>query len=410
MIPADVASSLRMLLPDQQALTGGTPQTQPVAPPQRITDALSNFVPGQRLMAEIQSMLPNGTYRAIVGQREITLALPFSAKAGDSLELEVKETDGKLTLAFLANRSADAVGKGSVATSLSQTGKLIGDLLGGIDNEGRRAPPAPLNGNQALVQNMPKTGAELAPMLKQALTQSGVFYEAHQARWVTGQLTTEALRLEPQGRLPANLPPSPPQQAPQPASLSPLQPPPTRQATDNAGDYGPATQMEAATVNPKNIPNQEATALLSPRSEAGNTTTQPGIAPHQPAGIPRELAPIVQQQLDGLATQHFVWQGQPWPGQAMHWEIAPDPEGERSGTGESSVQWQTRLKLALPMLGGIDAAIRLQPGGELGISLKADSAAGEARLREAGELLSRQLEAAGLKLRQLLIAHEQAGQ
>lgn len=32
MIPADVASSLRMLLPDQQALTSSTPQTQPVAP------------------------------------------------------------------------------------------------------------------------------------------------------------------------------------------------------------------------------------------------------------------------------------------------------------------------------------------------------------------------------------------
>ena len=70
MIPADVASSLRMLLPDQQALTSSTPQTQPVAPPQRIADALSNFVPGQRLMAEIQSMLPNGTYRAVVGQRD----------------------------------------------------------------------------------------------------------------------------------------------------------------------------------------------------------------------------------------------------------------------------------------------------------------------------------------------------
>ena len=43
--------------------------------------------------------------------------------------------------------------------------------------------------------------ADLAPVLKQALTQSGVFYEAHQARWVAGQLPTEALRQEPQGRM-----------------------------------------------------------------------------------------------------------------------------------------------------------------------------------------------------------------
>lgn len=436
MIPADVASSLRMLLPDQQALTSSTPQTQPVAPPQRIADALSNFVPGQRLMAEIQSMLPNGTYRAVVGQREITLALPFSAKAGDSLELEVKETDGKLTLAFLANRSAEAGNKGSVATSISQTGKLIGDLLGGIDNEGRRAPAAPLNANQPLVQSMPKTGADLAPVLKQALTQSGVFYEAHQARWVAGQLPTDALRQEPQGRLPANLPPlpsaMPTQSVTTPPGLATLLPPDLPQTAPAPAAAGAATapgdtstyarpnatantaneaELAAPAVNLKNSPKTEAGTAPPPRADVGNTAPAPTPAAPQPSiGIPRELTPIVQQQLDGLATQNFVWQGQAWPGQAMHWEIGPDPNGEHRNAGEEGVQWQTRLKLALPMLGGIDAVIRLQPGGELGVSLKTDSATSEARLREAGEALVKQLEAAGLTLKQLLVAHEQAGE
>jgi hypothetical protein len=49
---------------------------------------------------------------------------------------------------------------------------------------------------------MPKTAADLAPVLKQAVTQSGLFYEAHQARWVAGDLPTEALRQEPQGKYP----------------------------------------------------------------------------------------------------------------------------------------------------------------------------------------------------------------
>ena len=57
----------------------------PVAAAQKIADVLSNLVPGQRVLAEIQALLPNGNYRAIVAQREITLALPFSAKAGDTL-------------------------------------------------------------------------------------------------------------------------------------------------------------------------------------------------------------------------------------------------------------------------------------------------------------------------------------
>jgi len=93
MIPPDVASSLRQILPDRES--AGNTQTQPVPAAQRIADALSNFVPGERILAEIQALMPNGAYRAIVAQREVTLALPFSAKAGDTLELEVAESDGK---------------------------------------------------------------------------------------------------------------------------------------------------------------------------------------------------------------------------------------------------------------------------------------------------------------------------
>ena len=203
MIPPDVASSLRLVQPDQRALP--EQQNQPVAPAQRIADVLSNAAPGQRIMAEIQAMLPNGTYRALVAQRDVTLALPFSAKPGDTLELEVTESDGKLTLAFVANRSDAAAGKAaadSASTSLSPAGKLIGNLMAGIEADGKRAPAAPLNGSAPLVEAMPKTAADLAPVLKQAVTQSGLFYEAHQARWVAGDLPTEALRQEPQGKYP----------------------------------------------------------------------------------------------------------------------------------------------------------------------------------------------------------------
>src|SRR5574343_431770 len=98
MIPADVANSLKQPLLGQQLATDAP--TRPVLPTQQIADVLSDLVPGQRILAEIQSLLPNGSYRAVVAQRDITLALPFSAKPGDTLELEVAESDGKLTLAF----------------------------------------------------------------------------------------------------------------------------------------------------------------------------------------------------------------------------------------------------------------------------------------------------------------------
>lgn len=355
MIPPDVASALRTTLADSSSAQQSQ-QTQPVSPTQRIADVLSNLVPGQRIFAEIQALLPNGSYRALVAQRDVTLALPFAAKPGDSLELEVAESDGKLTLAFVANRS-DAQAKTadpSVATYLSRAGKLIGDLMQGIDGEGKRAPAAPLNGNQALVSTMPKDGATLAPLLKQALSQSGVFYEAHQARWISGKLPAEQLQMEPQGKLsPANT-----------------------LATPN----NPATT---------NNPRAESTAVQ---------TTLPG-------GVPREIAPIVQQQLDGLANQSFAWQGQVWPGQKMWWEIGENPEDRQMTGEEASARWHTRLKLQLPLLGDIDARLHLQAGGELGIRILSTSSDGESRLRDSLPALQKQLEAAGLTVRQLLVDH-----
>lgn len=371
MLPPDVASSLRLVLPDQQAATNA--QTQPVASGQKIADVLSNLVPGQRILAEIQALLPNGSYRAVVAQRDVTLALPFSAKAGDTLELEVTESDGKLALAFVANRSDGAAAKPaqeSVATTLSPTGKMIGDLMGGIDGEGKRAPPAPLNGSQPLVESMPKTAADLAPILKQALTQSGMFYEAHQARWVAGELPTDVLKNEPQGK------------------FSALQ-------THATGDA--ATAKTAGAANAETL--TASAPLATARSEAASGNP-----------VPRELAPLVHQQLDGLATQNFAWQGQVWPGQQMRWEIGEDLGDSHSAADQEVQRWQTRLKLSLPLLGDIDVALNLRAGGEVSITLTADSDTSEASLRDGAQQLRRQFDAAGLNLTNLIVQHGEAAQ
>ena len=459
MIPPDVASSLRLILPDQQAATNAA--TQPVVAAQKIADVLSNLVPGQRVLAEIQALLPNGNYRAIVGQRDLTLALPFAAKAGDSIELEVTESDGKLILAFVANRTATSAANAnpeSVPTTFSSTGKLIGNLMTGIDGEGKRAPATPLNGNQALVENMPKNAADLVPVLKQAITQSGMFYEAHQARWVAGQLPTEALRQEPQARFsPAPLPVTvngvlDPKISGASASLPAEQTSQILQSTllsnkgagsaenlvqlrlnsayNNLGSGGdleielpPASNSASSpqqfdaidkskistlptattSINVTENAKPEAstpTVQTLQRTEQTANNTQPGNP------IPRDLTPIVQQQLDGLANQNFAWQGQVWPGQQMQWEIGENSANPRGENGEA-VQWQTRLKLSLPMLGGIDAILQLRPDGEIGIKISADSEDTTTRLRNSMNELREQFESAGLNLTQLSMQHGQ---
>jgi hypothetical protein len=376
-IPSDVANALRLQQPDVAKLTSEQPQNQPVAAAQRLADVLSDLVPGQRILAEIQALLPNGTYRAVVAQRDVTLALPFSAKPGDTLELEVAESDGKLVLAFVANRSDGATAKTpqeSVSTSLSSAGKLIGNLLNEIGDDGRKAPPVPLNSSQPLVDAMPKTAADLAPVLKQAISQSGMFYEAHQARWVAGELPTESLRQEPQGKLP----------------------PPGQNATVEA-ENGPKS-------------------VFLPPVDTSPTAAKPGHAANEQAAgvgnrIPTELTPLVQQQLDGLSTQSFAWHGQIWPGQPMWWEIGRDPQRGAAPGQEQARAWQTRLKLTLPVLGQIEATLELSAGNEVGITLLATGEASEARLRDNAPALTSQLEAAGLHLTQLsLKQHGQTGQ
>lgn len=372
MIPPDVASALRLQLPDQARIAAEQPQNQPVASIQRLTDALTNLAPGQRIMAEIQALLPNGTYRAVVAQRNVTLALPFSAKPGDALELEVAETNGKLTLAFVANRAdgggATASPYESVPTTLSPTGRLIGQLIGNKENEGQRAAPAPLNGSQPLVTDMPKTGAELAPVLKQALTQSGMFYEAHQARWVAGQIPTETLKLEPQGKLSS-----------------------TAQPLNAAA----ATEVQnAAAPNTANPMNTSGTVSNTPEART--------VGSHVPEGV----ASLVRQQLDGLATNNFTWQGQIWPDQQMQWEIADAPDRQGAGELGAEREWQSRLKLSLPSLGSLDVTLRLQPGGKVALAVNADSDGTEDRLRGNIERLQQQLSSAGLELAQISISHE----
>jgi hypothetical protein len=338
----------------------------------------------------------------------------------------------------------------SVSTSLSTAGKVIGNLLTPLEGEGKQAAPAALNRSQPLVETMPKTAADLAPVLKQALTQSGMFYEAHQARWVTGQLPTAALLQEPQGKLspaPLNAPefinrastfsPGTPGNSPaldisQESMLrSPLSSSPTSLLPPSAAT--PLPDTDGLTQAPPKETTDKSTALnvaatvnrnfgeKSIEAPLDRSTATTATLPHAPVSnstppvpnenpVPRELVPLVQQQLNGLATQNFVWQGQVWPGQPMWWEISGDPESKPSQDNEPVSQWQTRLKLNLPALGGIDVTLRLGTGGALAISVSAENPASEAKLRDSAQPLREQLEAAGLTLTQLRVDHGQTAE
>lgn len=91
---------------------------------------------------------------------------------------------------------------GSPATTrISATAHLIDTLLA-LDARGK---PLPLNSAQALASTAPtpQNGGtqRLAIGLRNAFERSGLFYEAHQARWMAGRLPLAQLLQEPQAKV-----------------------------------------------------------------------------------------------------------------------------------------------------------------------------------------------------------------
>lgn len=411
MLPPDVASRLHV---------AADAALRPVAEPQEISDALADLIPGQRMMAEIRALMPNGTYRAVINQRDITLALPFSARAGDSLELEVVDNNGRIAFAVVSRHNPEqAAADPAVRSTLSRTGSLIADLM----RDTSRAPgqqATALNGNQPLLSQPAATGNALAPALQQAISRSGMFYEAHQAQWVSGQKSIAELRAEPQGQRPPIVPPATLAGTARPLSDGTLlaQIPTGAPATPTASYKAPSLPPAASSPLPSGTaPPAEQARPVTPGPAPGEMPQRVAggsndvMAQTRPPGgilMAPDLAPLVQQQLDALATQNFVWQGLAWPGQPMRWEIQEEERPPaQSGEDEEASAWQTRLNLQLPSLGDIRAQLSISAGA-VRITLQAADDTACARLADERMTLMEQLQAAGLRVDGVSVTrHEQ---
>lgn len=379
MIPADLAARLRLLT--EASFFETEPPVPGLQRAREIQARLPEFLPGQRFTAALQRALPDGTFQAVVAGRQITLSLPHSAKAGDTLELVVTQTTPKAVFAELANQAA---ADNPSRPNLSPTGRLISFLLTGQPT----AQPASLAAGKPLLNAPPAGGAALAPMLRQALAQSGMFYESHQMRWLSGKLDTASLLAEPQGQT------GTPRNAAQathggPASTAAGQAGTAQAAATGASRGGPAGSIERA-----GLP-------AASQAESANPATRA-------SPIPERILPVVHQQLDALATQQYVWHGQAWPGQAIEWRIDdPGGEGEGDGGGDGK-EWHTSLRLTLPRLGGVEAHLYLGAAG-LALRMQAEDATAAEALQAGRPALESALEAIGLSLTGMVVELQDAG-
>lgn len=389
LIPPD--AGIRMRMQNEANLL------QPLSPAHEIPSDVLELRPGQTFSARIQEVLPDNTYKALVAGKQLTLQLPEGAKADDQLKLVVVDRSARVVIARLAEGSTAATGESAPYefAKFSPAARMISQLL---PAEGKAPPPAELNRGQPLLPRAPQSQAaagDLAPTLAKAVAQSGLFYEAHQAQWVTGKLPLEQLLQEPQGRLssPAAFQLAAAETAAKAIST------PERPVT-------PDTILQALQGKPEKVgagmtaTPPQATENVREAAPAASTTSTSATQK-----MPEEIRPLVQQQLEAVATSRMFWHGEVWPQQKMDWQIEREDGHTANGSEEEERRWKTSLSLTTPRLGRVDALLQLTRQG-VSIALATPYGASAADLRDEAPRLAAALEAAGIPLINLLVKHE----
>jgi hypothetical protein len=208
--------------------------------------------------------------------------------------------------------------------------------------------PVTINGKVALSDGGPPDTGKLAQNLRQALGDSGLFYESHVAEWAEGKRPLQDLQREPQMQ-----------------------------------------RMAQAAASAAQSPAEAANKLLN--------------------GPDLSAAQMINQQLHTQDQGKLIWQGQAWPGQPMQWQVERDQrEGSESGgrgEREETPIWRSGVRFRFPLLGKVGAQVTLV-GEQVHIQVESGSEETAATLRAWASLLQGALDAAGAPLASLTIGAE----
>ena len=398
---------------------------------------LPQWVAGQKLPAHVLASLPNGRFQVSVEDQVLDMNLPKNTQPGENIELVFVANQPRLT--FVLSRETQASSRANAASAaaaaargdlplsanlegarpavtLSDTAKFLGALMQKVAENTHDSQASPLLKTEPLVAAPPANSKEFAQVLRGALSQSGLFYESHQAQWVAGERSLAELLHEPQGKLSfaiAEHLPSAADTLKTPLSSNPAlasQPVGDAQKAQvliDSGGISPAadTLKPSASVNLQpGLPSvgdaQKAQVLVNLQTDASPLAMGEPMEPVHP-----DTLPLIQQQLHTLDARQMVWQGQIWPGQTMDW-IVEERQGRGNNGDEEAVNWQTKLRLQLPRLGNVSAALAFTPQG-LRISLAASETATAETLKAAQGKLQNSLDAAGLALIGLTVGRDE---
>ena len=378
-----------------------------------LTNPVTKLEPGQLIQATIQQQVSPGLFKVEVAGQVLQMQLPAQLKNGNVIQLQVMSDTPRLTFSLIAS-SIPA----SERTSLEASTKPIStrDQISSTSRFLSNLTELPLE--RTLIQSAAgkpvwqATGPaidskQMAVALKDALGNSGLFYESHQAQWVRGERSTAQLLIEPQNQLqnrdtqPTTLTAPPGKAAIQPDKAiltasqdkAAIQPDKAAIQPDTAAF---AMEPDKAAMQPDKTAMQPDKAALALQPDKAALAMQPDKAAAD-SGLPiaKELVFMVQQQLHTLETHQLTWTGQVWPGQQMQWEIQGEPEHHQTRPDER--KWSTEMELALPRLGDVHARLVFSQGG-IKLTLHAVDASSIALLNRRLPGLAMTLSDAGIRL------------
>ena len=342
MLPVKLLNTLKVLALAQKALPTAAFDTAPKT---------GQFEPGQKIQGIVQNQVSPGLFNVHVGEQLTQMLLPDFIHSGDIIKLQVIATTPRLTFSMSASNNPL-----STEEQLSSVSRLLSALSQQpreqIDMRAMKSSP---------LWTTPQTtrSGQLAGLLQDALSNSGLFYESHQAQWLEGARSTSQLLQEPQNSATANLATSIALSLPE-------------------GNISSASQLNTAASAEENIPL-----------------------------IPNHLQPLVQQQINTLETQQVLWQGNIWPGQAMQWEI--HEQASQTPATDNQQQWSTQIHLDLPNLGKVSATLCFNNAG-LSLTLNASSPATLAALGNASSQLVATMSDCGISIVSTLVTQHEPTQ
>jgi hypothetical protein len=150
--------------------------------------------PGAEVLATVMGKLDNGMSLVRVSSQLFAMELPSRFQTGDSLRMTFLKQDARPTFA-LANQTLSGT-----PLTMSSAGQLLRRLM-------REPVPdavyskSPLPTLERLLDGPPNDTTRLAGRLRQALGESGIFYESHLQEWAMGERPIAQLLREPQAAL-----------------------------------------------------------------------------------------------------------------------------------------------------------------------------------------------------------------